>query len=108
MARHIAAKTVNSVAAGLRYELNYEKLRLAHVDLWISDELNARYLARKAGDDPSRVLVQSLRLPELEDSGGFSMAFSRKTPDATVQLFRQGLKAIRENGTYDAIARKWN
>lgn len=91
-----------------RYELNYEKLKLGHVDLWISDELNARYLARKAGDDPSSVLVQSLRLPELEDSGGFSMAFSRKTPDATVQRFQDGLQAIRDNGTYDAIARKWN
>lgn len=91
-----------------RYELNYEKLKLGHVDLWISDELNARYLARKAGDDPSSVLVQSLRLPELEDSGGFSMAFSQKTPDAIVRRFQEGLKAIRENGTYDAIARKWN
>lgn len=91
-----------------RYELNYEKLKLGHVDLWISDELNARYLARKAGDDPSSVLVQSLRLPELEDSGGFSMAFSQKTPDATVRRFQDGLKAIRDNGTYDAIARKWN
>jgi polar amino acid transport system substrate-binding protein len=91
-----------------RYEFNYEKLKLAHVDLWISDELNARYLVRKAGDDPSSVLVESLRLPDLEDNGGFSMAFSQRTPDATVQLFRAGLQAIRDNGTYDAIARKWN
>jgi polar amino acid transport system substrate-binding protein len=91
-----------------RYELNYEKLKLGHVDLWISDELNARYLARKAGDDPSSVLVQSLRLPELEDSGGFSMAFSKKTPDAMVKRFQEGLQAIRDNGTYDAIARKWD
>jgi polar amino acid transport system substrate-binding protein len=36
------------------------------------------------------------------------MAFSAGTPDATVQLFQKGLNAIRENGTYDAIARKWN
>jgi polar amino acid transport system substrate-binding protein len=91
-----------------RYELNYQKLRTGHVDLWISDELNADYLARQVGDDPNHTLVQSLRIPELEEAGGFNMAFSVGTPDATVQLFQKGLKAIRENGTYDAIARKWN
>lgn len=91
-----------------RYELNYQKLRTGHVDLWISDELNARYLARQAGDDPTLTLVQSLRVTELEDAGGFSMAFSTATPDATVQLFQKGLKTLRENGTFDAIARKWN
>jgi polar amino acid transport system substrate-binding protein len=91
-----------------RYELNYEKLKLGHVDLWISNERNARYLVRKAGDNPADVLVPSLRLEALEASGGLSMAFSRRTPDATVQLFQQGLQAIRDDGTYDAIARKWN
>jgi polar amino acid transport system substrate-binding protein len=90
-----------------RYELNYQKLRTGHVDLWISDELNAAWLARQAGDDPERTLVQSLRIPELEESGGFNMAFSAATPDATVALFQKGLKTIRENGTFDAIARKW-
>lgn len=34
-------------------------------------------------------------------------AFSRQTPDATVERFRKGLKAIRDNGTYDAIAKRW-
>ena len=94
--------------ASNRYELNYQKLRTGHVDLWISDELNASYLARQAGDDPNLTLVQSLRVPELEEAGGFNMAFSVATPDATVQRFREALKTIRENGTYDAIARKWN
>lgn len=91
-----------------RYELNYQKLQTGHVDLWISDELNADYLARQVGDDPARTLVQSLRVPALEEAGGFNMAFSAGTADATVQLFQKGLNAIRENGTYDAIARKWN
>lgn len=89
------------------YELNYQKLRTGHVDLWISDELNADYLVRQDGEEPGRTLVQSLRVPELEEDGGLNMAFSLSTPDATVQLFQKGLRAIRENGTYDAIARKW-
>lgn len=91
-----------------RYELNYQKLQTGHVDLWISDELNAAWLAHQAGEEPARTLVQSLRIPELEESGGFNMAFSTGTTDATVELFREGLNTIRENGTYDAIARKWN
>ncbi|RJX83427.1 ABC transporter substrate-binding protein [Pseudomonas sp. LS-2] len=91
-----------------RYELNYQKLQTGHVDLWISDELNAAWLAHQAGEEPARTLVQSLRIPELEESGGFNMAFSTGTADATVELFREGLNTIRENGTYDAIARKWN
>lgn len=90
-----------------KYEFNYEKLVHGHVDLWISNEMNAFYLVRKAGDDPARVLVRSLSMPVLGGDQGLSMAFSRGTPDATVEKFRLGLKAIRQNGTYDAIARKW-
>lgn len=90
-----------------RYAFNYQKLQTGHVDLWISDELNAYYLARQVGDDPTRTLVQSLRIKELEEAGGFNMAFSVGTPDATVQLFQKALETIRANGTYDAIARKW-
>jgi polar amino acid transport system substrate-binding protein len=90
-----------------RYEFNYQKLLTGHVDLWISDELNAYYLARQVGDNPERTLVQSLRVPELDEAGGFNMAFSAGTPDTTVELFRQGLEAIRANGIYEAIARKW-
>jgi polar amino acid transport system substrate-binding protein len=91
-----------------RYELNYQKLKTGHVDLWISDELNADYLTRQAGDDPDKVLVKSMRLRELEEAGGFNMAFSTGTPEATVQLFQRGLATIRKNGIYDAIERKWN
>ena len=90
-----------------KYEHNYRKLKVDHVELWISNELNALYLTRQNGEDPEKVLIRSLPLPELSNAEGFYMAFSRKTPTETVEKFRTGLEAIRRNGVYDAIVRKW-
>ncbi|WP_445578008.1 Amino acid ABC transporter substrate-binding protein, PAAT family [Pseudomonas sp. E141] len=90
-----------------KYEHNYRKLKVDHVELWISNELNALYLTRQNGEDPDKVLIRSLPLPELSSQDGLSMAFSRKTPAATVEKFRSGLETIRRNGVYDAIMRKW-
>ncbi|HEX5685938.1 MAG TPA: transporter substrate-binding domain-containing protein [Ideonella sp.] len=90
-----------------KYEFNYEKLKLGRVDLWISNELNALYLTRQAGDNPETHLVRVLSLPDLANDDGLNMAFSSKTPDATVERFRKGLETIRRNGTYDAIKKKW-
>ena len=88
-----------------KYEYNYEKFKLGRIDLWLSVELNALYLMRRAGDDPAQTALLALRLPELD--GRLYMAFSLKTPDALVERFRKGLEAIRKNGTYDAILKKW-
>ncbi|MFN3986247.1 MAG: substrate-binding periplasmic protein [Rhodocyclaceae bacterium] len=89
-----------------RYEYNYEKFKAGRVDLWISIELNALYLMREAGDDPATVAERALALPDLGD-GGLYMAFSRNTPDALVERFREALQRIREDGTYDTIAERW-
>jgi polar amino acid transport system substrate-binding protein len=90
-----------------RYEANYEKLRLGRVDLWVANELNALYLARRAGDDPNKVLVRALHIADMSAEPGLSMAFGPKTSDALVQRFRSGLEAIKKNGTYDMIRKKW-
>ncbi|WP_426110911.1 substrate-binding periplasmic protein [Pseudomonas sp. DSP3-2-2] len=90
-----------------KYEHNYRKLKVDHVELWISNELNALYLTRQNGEDPEKVLIRSLALPELTSQEGLSMAFSRETPAQTVEKFRLGLETIRRNGVYDAIMRKW-
>lgn len=96
-----------NVQSSNKYEYNYEKFKLGRVDLWISIELNALYLMRQAGDDPAEIVTRALSLPELDGEYGLHMAFSLNTSDAIVERFRQGLNAIRSNGTYDAIARKW-
>jgi polar amino acid transport system substrate-binding protein len=88
-----------------KYELNYEKLKFARIDLWINDQYSASYLARQAGDDPAQTLVPSLPLTQLGDE--LSLAFSLGTPATTVERFRRGLETLHRNGTYDAIARKW-
>jgi polar amino acid transport system substrate-binding protein len=90
-----------------KYEHNYRKLKVDHVELWISNELNALYLTRQNGEDPEKVLIRSLPLPALTSQEGLSMAFSRGTPTETVEKFRSGLETIRSNGIYDAIMRKW-
>lgn len=89
-----------------KYELNYEKLKLGRIDLWVMNELGAYFIARQAGDDPAQVLHKSLRIPELSGGGNY-MAFGLKTPDALVERFRKGLEAIKKNGTYDALQKKW-
>lgn len=97
----------DELQSSTKYEHNFRKLRVDHVELWISNELNARYLTRENGEDPDKMLIRSLPLPELSSQEGLSMAFSRKTPVQTVEKFRAGLEAIRRNGVYDAIMRKW-
>ena len=88
-----------------RHETNYEKLRAGRLDLWIMNESSASHIARRAGDDPQRTLEKTLRLPEL--ASGTYMAFGPKTSDALVARFRAGLDAIRADGTYEALQKKW-
>lgn len=90
-----------------RRELNYEKLKSGHIDLWIANDLNAIYLARQAGDDPAKTLVRALALPDLGGDAGLYMAFSLKTPAPVVARLREALQRLHDNGTYAAIARKW-
>ena len=91
-----------------KYEFNYEKLRLGRVDMWVSNELNAYYLVRQAGDNPHTVLSHALLLDDISrDGGGLDMAFSLKTPDAVVERFRKALETIKKNGTYESLQKKW-
>ncbi|GAA0743834.1 transporter substrate-binding domain-containing protein [Ideonella azotifigens] len=90
-----------------KYELNYEKLKQGRVDLWISNELNALYLVRRTGDDPAKLLVRALHLPDVGSEEGLNMAFSLGTPDAVVERFRKGLETIKKNGSYERIQKRW-
>ncbi len=88
-----------------KYEHNYEKLKLGRVDLWISNDFVAEYLARRAGDDPASLHAE-LRLQELGGDGLY-MAFSRNTPDELVERCRRALEAVRADGRLREIRRNW-
>lgn len=96
-----------NLQASNRRELNYEKLKSGHVDLWIANELNAAWLVRQAGDDPAQTLVKALAIPDLGGDAGLYMAVSLKTPAEVVARLRTALQRLHDNGSYAAIARKW-
>ncbi len=95
-----------NLQSSVKYELNYQKLKLGRIDLWIMSELTANHLARHAGDDPTKTLAKVYRINDLS-SEGYYMAFGNQTPDATVAQFRKGLDAIKKNGTFDSLKKKW-
>jgi polar amino acid transport system substrate-binding protein len=97
----------SGLQSSTRYGLNYQKLQQGRVDLWISNELNARYLARESQDNPQLTLKPALSLPDLGGDEGLKIAFSRTTPDATVEHFRRALQRIKDNGVYADIAKRW-
>lgn len=90
-----------------KYESNYEKLKLGHIDLWVSNALNAHYLARQSNTDPAYTLVASLLIPQLSHAEGLYLACSLNTPAATVERLRAALRAIKANGEYAAIIARW-
>ncbi len=95
-----------NLQSSVRYALNYDKLKQGRVDLWIMTELVATYLVRQAGDDPAQSLARSYAIRELSNDGLY-MAFGPKTPDALVERLRQALAKIKQNGSYDALKKKW-
>ena len=95
-----------NLQSSVKYELNYEKLKRNRVDLWIMSELTAAFLVRQAGDDPTNMLARSLAINDL-GGDGYYMAFSLNTPDALVERMRKALAAIKRNGTYDTLRKKW-
>lgn len=90
-----------------KYDVGYKKLMLGRVDLLISDELGAYYMARQAGDDPHKTIMRALSLSDLSQGGEIGMAFSLKTPDELVDRFRKALEKIKKNGTYERLQKKW-
>ena len=83
------------------YEANLKKLVNKRVDLWGLVDLTAYYLV-KSNHYPKSIIKEVYCLKGISSEGAY-MAFSRNTPDALVDRFREALKIIKEDGTYDRI-----
>lgn len=88
-----------------RGDVNVEKLLHGRIDLWLENELTAAYFVKRKGHDPVQVLRKAFD-PQKGKKAGY-MAFSLTTPDRTVELFKAALSAVKANGTYTEIQRKY-
>ena len=95
-----------NLQSSAKNELNYEKLRLGRVDLWILNRITAFHLVRQAGQDPEKVLHMTVPIPELS-AQSYYMAFGNSTPDATVAKFRTALETVTRDGRLEQLQRKW-
>lgn len=82
--------------------LNPKKLKAGQIDLWISGEIAGYFKAREAGLDPSEIEPVYACGEET-----LYIAFSRSTDKAVVAQWQQTLDAIRADGAYEAILRKY-
>ena len=95
-----------NLQASAKNELNYEKLRLGRIDLWIMNQLTAYHLVRQSGQNPEKALHKALAMPELS-SQSYYMAFGAQTSHVTVEHFRKALESLQRNGSFDRLQRKW-
>jgi polar amino acid transport system substrate-binding protein len=87
------------------YEANLKKMISRRIDLWGVVDLTAHYLVQ-SDQYPKNIIKEVYCLTELSTEGAY-MAFSKTTPDALVDQFREALKKIKEDGTYDKVLSKY-
>jgi len=81
---------------------NLKKLMLGRIDLWVSSRSQASVSAREAGI-PRESIEPVYTLLEVP----LYIAFSKDTPDAAVAEWQRALNAIKKDGTYGKIMRKY-
>ena len=83
------------------FEANFKKLISQRIDLWGVADLAAHYIAQ-SNRYPKSVIKEVYCLKALSAEGAY-MAFSKNTPDALVDRFREALRKIKADGTYGRI-----
>jgi len=81
-------------------DLNPKRLALGQIDLWIAERLGGPYLASQQ-DIEGLVPVFSFNDVDLY------LAMSPDTPDEVIEDLNNALKAVKANGTFDAIGTKY-
>lgn len=83
-------------------ELNFRKFINERFDLMISIETYFNYQVKESGFDPE-IFEKALLAMSIENYLGFSA----KTDDEIINRFKQALKKIKSDGTFDKIADKY-
>lgn len=94
------------VTSNSSHESNQKMLFSRRIDLWAVDELTAYFILRKNNNMSNQSIKKILCLEETSP-GGVYLAFGSLTDDAIVEKFRKALAAIKENGFYNAILKKY-
>ena len=81
---------------------NLKKLISGRVDLWLYDSLGMPKVAEQIGVDAAEL---ELVLPLNEVS--LWVAFSKGTPEKTVQKWQQTLDDMKRDKTFESISKKW-
>jgi polar amino acid transport system substrate-binding protein len=77
-------------------------LMAGKTDLWLGSSANAADIAKKDGIDPSAIeAIYPVRTVPLY------IAFSTDTPDSVITGWQAALDAMKRDGTFDAILRKY-
>lgn len=82
--------------------LNPKKLARGRIDLWITGDLEGIYKAKKAGVDPG-----DMEMAYKIKTKDYYLAFSKGTADAEIEKWQAALDAMRADGTYENILRKY-
>lgn len=86
-------------------ELSIKKLVSGRIDIMPYYETPFIYKVKKLGYDPGK-FVKALLMKEASEK--LYMAFSRGTPDSTVEKFIKALNKIKADGTYDKIVKEYS
>lgn len=82
---------------------NAQKLVLGRIDLWVTKIPGLITVCKLAGVDPNEI-EEVYHIREIDHM----IAFSKKTPDETVQLWKNAFNEMLADGTIMQIRRKWN
>ncbi|MEH3021943.1 MAG: transporter substrate-binding domain-containing protein [Pseudomonas oryzihabitans] len=85
------------------YALNLEKLRAGRVDLWIANRVMVEHMARQAGYDSRRDLVQVYCAPPYP----LYLAASLGTSPEVMTRLRAAFATLQQDGTLAELQRRW-
>ena len=84
-------------------ELNMLKLKAGRIDLWISSELGLVSIAEEMKIDP-KIFEPVYTVKEV----GLFIVFNLSTSVSTVEKWQNAYQELKDNGTLQKIADKWN